>query len=340
MLSVYLVDDESIILRGLARLIEWEKYGFQISGMAKNGREAIENITTKNTDIVLTDLKMPDMDGMELCERLHKMYPGMKFIVLSAYDDFDYMQKSIRNGVSDYLLKPVKEKTLLESLRKVREDIEREQYNYPFEVENRLIEYVLNNDRDEVRCELNNLLENIEIHKVKLSIFKKVSIGLIKSLNYHLEQDGLGLKEIINENILDMNSFSQYSTIDEVYNKLDDVLSKVLDHRNGLKENDLIAKIKKYISDNIDKDISLNTVSGCFYVNSSYLSQVFKKCTGENYSNFVTNQRMFYAKRLLKDNKLQIQQISELAGYINYRYFSQTFKKQFGKTPSEYRAEL
>jgi len=340
MLSVYLVDDEPMILRGLTKLIDWEKYGFQISGMSNSGKEALDHITIKNTDIVITDLKMPDINGIELCERLHKMYPGMKFIVLSAYDDFEYMQKSIRNGVSDYLLKPVKEKTLLESLRQVREDMDQEQYNYPFEIEHRLIENILKNNKDEVKNELDQLFENIEMYKVQLPTFKKISNGLLKSLNYRLEQEGSGLKEILNDNILNKDVFSESLTMEDVYKKLDSILNKVSGHRNGKQENDLITKIKKYISDNLDKDLSLNTVTNCFYVNSSYLSQVFKKFTGKNYTYYVTEQRMLYAKRLLKDNNLQIQQISELAGYTDYRYFSQTFKKIIGKTPSEYRSEL
>lgn len=319
MLSVFLIDDEPIILLGLKKLIEWEKYGFQITGTARNGLEALNKINLQKVDLVITDLKMPNIGGLELCEQLRKKSPGLKFIVLTAYDDFEYTQKSIRNGVSDYLLKPVKEKMLIESLERIRKQIEEEKYPYPFETENMLIDYVFKNNTEKTYEIIEELFTYIEQYKIPINDCKEIVIRLLRTLNFRLEQSGCGLRDILKENVLNDDAFSKVKTKKDIFDKIKNILSKVLEYRTKKQENELTIKTKQYIEENIEKDISLNTVAKHFYVNPSYLSLVFKKDVCINYSNYVTEQRMIKAKRLLSDDRLQIQQISEMVGYIDYR---------------------
>lgn len=121
MYKVLLVDDEPFILQGLSIIIDWEKEGFEIAGMAGNGLEALEMINNIQPDIVIADIKMPIMTGLELLERVRKNnVSDATFIMLTGFDDFEFARTALKYNVLDYLLKPVERKELLESLSKAR----------------------------------------------------------------------------------------------------------------------------------------------------------------------------------------------------------------------------
>ena len=125
-MKVLIVDDEIQIRKGLRLKVDWEDEGFQIVEEASNGKEALEILQTKDIDIVITDMRMPIMDGVELAKRCHQEFPHIKIIVLSGYSDFDYVRNSLQQGVKDYLLKPVAPDELVEALRKIRKEVEEE----------------------------------------------------------------------------------------------------------------------------------------------------------------------------------------------------------------------
>ena len=120
MLKVILVDDEPYILQGLQVLIDWESGGFEIAALCHNGKEALNFLKENHVDLVITDIKMPEMTGLELLETVKKeKISDAEFILLTGYDDFAYTQRAIRNGCLDYILKPVIEEELISVLRKV-----------------------------------------------------------------------------------------------------------------------------------------------------------------------------------------------------------------------------
>ncbi|TDL73573.1 response regulator [Rhodococcus qingshengii] len=125
-MKVLITDDEIQIRKGLRLKVDWEEEGFQLVEEASNGKEALEILQTKDVDIVITDMRMPIMDGVELAKRCHQDFPHVKVIVLSGYSDFDYVRNSLQQGVKDYLLKPVAPDELVEALRKIRKEIEEE----------------------------------------------------------------------------------------------------------------------------------------------------------------------------------------------------------------------
>ncbi|WP_409293943.1 response regulator transcription factor [Peribacillus sp. SCS-26] len=126
MMNVLITDDEVHIRSGLRFKVDWEKEGFIIAGEASNGIEALEILKKKEIDIVLTDVRMPIMDGIELARRCSIEYPGIKVIVLSGYSDYEYVRGTMKEGVRDYLLKPVAPDELVDSLRKIRIEVEQE----------------------------------------------------------------------------------------------------------------------------------------------------------------------------------------------------------------------
>ena len=129
--SVLLVDDEASIRDGLKHMIHWEKEGFHLIGEAENGSAALEVIKNYPPDIIITDLKMPTMDGIELTSILQKQYPTIHFFILSSYDDFQYVSQSFKNGAVDYLLKPtVTAQSLLSNLKRVQKKLNANDINY------------------------------------------------------------------------------------------------------------------------------------------------------------------------------------------------------------------
>ena len=123
MLEILIVDDEPAIREGLRRIIDWEKHGFRICGEAGNGREGLAMASEMKPDLIIADIKMPNMDGLKMLEELRKQDTRFKAIILTAYSDFKYAQKAIEIGVESYVLKPIEEDELLEKVCKARDDI-------------------------------------------------------------------------------------------------------------------------------------------------------------------------------------------------------------------------
>lgn len=120
-IRILFVDDEAIVREGLKKCIDWEVNGFEVVGTAENGKKALEYMGEISVDIVVTDIKMPIMDGLELIRNSRESGYGSKFLILSGYDDFQYAQKALRYGADDYILKPIKEEELLDALIRVRD---------------------------------------------------------------------------------------------------------------------------------------------------------------------------------------------------------------------------
>lgn len=100
MIRVLIADDEMLVRIGLKTIIPWEQNGFELIGEAANGREALDIVKRQPCDIVLTDIRMPEMDGLELIEAIHRLSPRTKCLILSNHDEFEYVQRALRLGAA------------------------------------------------------------------------------------------------------------------------------------------------------------------------------------------------------------------------------------------------
>lgn len=149
-IKVFLVEDEMVIRRGIKNSIDWEKEGYIFCGEVSDGELAYPMIIKEKPDILITDIRMPFMDGLELCKLVKEELPNIKILILSGYDEFDYAKEAIRLGVTEYLLKPISSGKLLEALNGVSESIRREK-----------------EDKDLVRKYMEEMRENTEHEKQK-----------------------------------------------------------------------------------------------------------------------------------------------------------------------------
>ena len=123
---VLLVDDEEDIRVGISRKMDWTALGFTLVGEAENGLEALELAEALEPDVVLTDIKMPFMDGLELCRILTERLPAAKFVVFSGFDEFEYAKQAIRMNVFEYILKPISAAELGGVLRRLKDRLDTE----------------------------------------------------------------------------------------------------------------------------------------------------------------------------------------------------------------------
>lgn len=137
--NVLLVDDEADVLQAMKKKIDWEALGFCLAGTAENGQEALEKAEQLHIDVVMTDIKMPYMDGLTLCKNLKQSYRNMKVIIYSGFDDFEFAREAVHLEAEEYLLKPLSAGDMEAAFSKVRKKLDQEYDEY--RNLNRLSEY-------------------------------------------------------------------------------------------------------------------------------------------------------------------------------------------------------
>ncbi len=252
MLKVLIVDDEPYVRQYLVSIIDWEKYGFYICAEAENGKEALEMIKLYSPNLVITDIKMPEIDGLELIRiAVKEMKVPAKFIILSGYDDFVYAKTVIKYNVMDYILKPIDENELLEILDRFKHEIYNDMgKNSDFsanartltneiikrleegEINENILLYArqwLNLNEGEEACYMLVEIDNYDEWLSKLNVDERLrssqliegiifkTIGVENALNIHRElvyRYGI----IVGKNILSMYNYSIRTFAERLYN--------------------------------------------------------------------------------------------------------------------------
>jgi len=127
MYNILIVDDEVSVCEGLEVLIDWNKAGFRVRDIAHDGDEALEKLNKMNYDVVITDIRMPGLSGLELIQVIRERYAAMKIIIISGYSDFNYAKQAIKFGVKGYLLKPIDREDLIVHMVELKNELDSEQ---------------------------------------------------------------------------------------------------------------------------------------------------------------------------------------------------------------------
>lgn len=346
MVKVLIIDDDASICRGLKKLIPWQALGFEVVGVAYNGKDGIRLVSELQPEIIISDIKMPLVDGIELSRYVNDNHTNTTVILLSAHDDFEYARQAMAYGVKHYILKPLnREKidNLIDTLESIKEANAYRQTLYLSE---------LNNDLKEEIEAVFKSGESEQLQAVITREFAKKSGGndyiqllcirfvqaLYDSL-YHIGLDRLQLERSRDSIINELLALTKPNLMkDMIYQMYDDVMQ----FGNAETPTDKWAFIdmaKDYIKENYsDIDLSVSMIADHLDLSLNYLSNSFRKVAGINMTVYITDVRFKEAKRLLRDTNLKISSISERVGFSDSRYFSKVFKRYTGMRPSEFRS--
>ena len=203
MYRLLIVDDEEIEREGMAQLIPWEKYGVELAGTAWNGADALEKIRSTHPDIVLTDIKMPVMDGIGLVRAVRGEFPGVELIVLSGYGEYEYTSQAMELGVRHYVLKPCDEERLSEILCKVKAEIEQKcLQERKVEDYRQTVQQLLPRAREQILRNL--LLEREEFREAGRHFLKEAGAGerKVRVMGFRADKGLDELEQFILENVL------------------------------------------------------------------------------------------------------------------------------------------
>lgn len=167
MLKIFLAEDEVVVRETIKRMIPWEELGFELVGEAADGEMALPLLIRQQPDLLITDIKMPFMDGLTLARLAKKEIPGLKVVILSGYDDFNYAKQAIGIGVEDYLLKPITKNALIERLSEIRSRYEHEktQKEYYEKCQREMQAYEKNSSRDFFEALVGGSMDMMEVYK-------------------------------------------------------------------------------------------------------------------------------------------------------------------------------
>ena len=251
MTKVMIFDDEKYVWMGIKSDTDWALIGCEVVGEASNGLEALEVAESARPDLVVSDIRMPKMDGIELAEKLIEKYPNIKVIFLTAYNEFEYARQAVRIGVSDYLLKPFSDGELEGSIQRL----------------------------------------------------------------LHLHPNAPASSSELEEQLIPLKKKEEVS-------------------------NRYVVAAIEYIEDHYpDMDFSLGALAESMSVSEGHISRLFKADTDISINNYLTKYRIKMAMDYLKDMQVKVYEVAEKVGYQDIAYFSNTFKKLVGKTPSDYQSK-
>lgn len=348
--SVMLVDDEEIVRIELRRLIDWNALGFNIIIEAKNGSDAILRLDRKSVDLVITDIKMPKVDGVELLRHLKENNLCSCVIFLSGYRDFKFAQQGLILGAFDYILKPVDPEILDSVLKRVKIHFEEvnqanNDVNFYYLNEKEILLNTFISQCDEKAFVIADELFN-EIHNILKEDLNRIALILnhmIENIVKDLSEKNIVLKSIIDYEAITKTELLNIYNLDEMKSSFMSKIFEIVSIVNKLKlnqKNNIINKVCEYVIQNIDRELTLKTISDKFFISKNYLSFLFKQETGENFLDYLTKIKMERAKFLLKEANYKAYEVSNILGYSETTYFSRLFKKHTGFTPTEYRKHV
>lgn len=352
-----IIDDEIWTRKVIRSLGEWETYGIEIAGEASDGEYGLELIRQVKPDIILTDVCMPHMNGLEQIEQLCRENQSVQVIFISGYDDYSYVRNAMKLGAVDYLLKPVKPEELnnqlmncTQRLKTLEREGKREDFSMSFlkeewaggyyQLRDSLAEVVSSGNQEllelkleEIGSFLQDKMGNAPDKGSMISIYYM----LLNLLQRFILSRGFGMEDIFKEKNTTF-VFEEGCMPKEMIHFISGlylhVALKIQERMKGRNRLD-IAKVQKYLQENFKEGITLEGTAQEFFVSKEYLSKAFKAEIGKGFQEYLTGLRMEKAKDLIMNYKVPIKDVGEMVGYVDQSHFYKTFKKYFGMTPGE-----
>ncbi len=355
--TTILIDDESWTRDVLRYIGKWDELGIEIIAEASDGEYGLELVVSLNPDIIISDVKMPNMSGLTLIDTLRKRDCHAKVIFVSGYDDFQFVRNAVQLQATDYLLKPVKPEELNAQLERCVKELSQEQgsdstkdlslqgvlhvswFTEYTDLRTSIYESLKANNLDLLQNRIESL-EALVIRSEGDSPSKNIAIYIHfdfhNMLQKFISECGYSFNEIMDEkagSYVFSSNFSFHEMIQSIRALFVKAIMK-MEHLKKEKNKIDIKLICKYIESNYAENISLEKTAENFYISKEYLSKVLKSETGAGFSGYITGLRMKKAKELLLMD-VAIKEIAEMTGYKELGHFYKVFKKYYGITPGE-----
>ena len=338
MFNVLIADDDRFVLKGLSTVIKWEEMGAQVVAAVRNGKEAIKVINSNNVDLLISDIKMPEMDGLALAKYISDNNLNIIMVLFSAYGEFEYAKKAMDYNVREYLLKPIdlevlnKIKDLVKrEIRKKQQRIDIKNKIHSEEFEKEIEDSVKENDSQSIKNILDIDVCDMDIGLIKdyYCIVVEHVFRYVKGAVYPISKEGV-IEEIFRYN--DSESVKSYSS-----NTIHKMLELMNIDRNKNIDN-LLEYIKNYIDDMyLIPEMNVKWVAERFGFDLSYFISIFREKYNITPKKYIFSKKMEEACRLLRETDLKAYEIGNKVGYLDSQYFANIFKKEYGVTPIEYR---
>jgi len=372
MYKVFLAEDEIVVREGIRSSIPWEKTPYTLTGEAPDGEIALQMIQDLKPDILITDIRMPFMDGLALSRIVKKTLPWIKIIILSGHDEFEYAREAISIGVDEYLLKPVSSLDMLKAMDKLAKRIDGEKeellsiaglkesirstregggfdpadlLGFDGDILLTKLKYAEKKDVDSIAGEFGAILEKNRGENPREEgnpllayfIFAEILVAASKIA----EALGGDIKNFV-PFALDHQTINGIISSPGVFSqKVRSLLLALIEYRDsntGGRYRSVIVKAREYINGNFaDAGLSLNSTAAYVGISPNHLSAVFAQDTGENFVEYLTRVRVERAKLLLKSTAMKSADIAAETGFSDPHYFSYIFKKSAGLSPREFR---
>ena len=326
MLRAVIADDEEIVRTVMADRIPWKELGISLAATAADGEEALDAVRRLRPDIVITDIRMPRMDGLELIKRCVSEGCDAEFVILSGFGEFSYAQRAMLYGVRHYLLKPSRKEELISVLKEIRDEREGKS------VSGINSDAHFTEDADGLSRRYREALEgkaDASLVDDMERIFRSLPLPDAEALFVRMAMDSISGEQL----------FRGMRDVKDA----DDLLllaRSFIEHRMpGTGSAFPVRTMKEYIDANFsDPGLSLKWISeNVVYMNPEHLSKLFQKETGQRFSDYLNSERIREAQRLMDVyHESTVGDIAEKVGYSNPGYFFHVFRRYTGMTPGEY----
>jgi len=356
MYSVLLVDDDLAALYMLKRFKKWGEYGFSLEGEACDGKEALRKLAGKEYDLIITDIKMPGMDGIEFVQELRGRKDDTCIVFWSTHSDFQFARQGIRFGVFEYMTKPLEEAALTDILvragaflaeKKAREERlkssgkAQEEDNgvyYPVDHENLIISYILTADPRLKEATAETFREICNLYDRDSGKVRVLANTLLYNIKTRIDEKFPWLKKVEGPIVSGgITGSGEISPMEEEFSaQLSEIKEKILKYQLNHSDS-IIRRICQCVIDNIESEVNLEFIANEVHISKDYVGKLFKQKVMCNFNDYVTKMKMEHAKYLILSGDLKNYEISERLGYKKADYFSSLFKAYTGLTPSEYK---